>query len=274
MIDSHQHFWQFDPIRDSWINDEMKIIQQDFLPNDLLPVLQANGFDGCITVQSNQTEAENIFQLKNAANNHFIKGVVGWVDLQAKNVAERLEYYSQFPKMKGFRHVLQGEPQRDLMLQPNFMHGINKLQQFNFTYDILILPDQLQYVPQLAEAFPIQKFVIDHIAKPNIKAREMDGWKQAIKAVANYENVFCKISGMVTEADWQNWQTKDFTPYLDSVVETFGTHRMMYGSDWPVCLIAGGYEKALHILTDYFSTFTQHEQDLFFGENAIRFYNV
>jgi L-fuconolactonase len=273
-IDSHQHFWQFDPIRDSWINDEMKIIQQDFLPTDLLPVLQTHGFDGCITVQSNQTEAENTFQLDNAANNDFIKGVVGWVDLRAGNVEERLGFYTQFPKLKGFRHVLQGEAQRDLMLSPKFMNGIAHLAQFGYTYDILIFPDQLQYLPKLLAAFPKQKFVLDHIAKPLIKTGQINDWKKNMEAAAQYHNLYCKISGMVTEADWQNWKPSDFTPYLDVVVDAFGTNRIMYGSDWPVCLVAGGYQKIKSIVTDYFSGFSKDEQHLFFGLNAMNFYNI
>ena len=273
-IDSHQHFWQFDPIRDSWINDDMCIIKSDFLPQDLQPILQANNIDGCVTVQSDQTEAENGFQLQNAAENDFIKGVVGWVDLQANNIEERLAYYSTFEKMKGFRHVLQGEAKRDLMLQPNFMNGIGKLAQFNFTYDLLIFPDQLQYIPQLISAFPNQKFVIDHIAKPDIQHQTITDWQKNIEAVAQYDNVSCKISGMVTEADWKLWQPLDFTPYLDVVVNAFGTSRIMFGSDWPVCLVAADYEKMLAIVTDYFSKFSTLEQANFFGLNAIDFYNL
>lgn len=273
-IDSHQHFWQFDPVRDSWINDEMKVIQRDFLPAELLPVLQANGSDGCITVQSDQTEVENAFQLNNAAENDFIKGVVGWVDLRADNIEERLGYYTQFKKMKGFRHVLQGEAQRDLMLLPKFMNGIARLQQFGYTYDILIFTDQLQYLPKFLSVFPKQKFVLDHIAKPPIKDGQIDSWKKDIQAVAQYHNLYCKISGMVTEADWQNWKPADFKPYLDVVVEAFGINKIMYGSDWPVCLVAGGYEKMKKSMDGYFSSFSKDEQDLFFGVNASNFYNI
>ncbi len=273
-IDAHQHFWQFDPIRDSWINEQMSIIQKDFLPKDLLPILQANGLDGCVTVQSDQTEAENMFQLENASQNSFVKGVVGWVDLQSDEVEDRLAFYSQFNKMKGFRHVLQGEAQRDLMLKPKFLKGIGKLEQFGFTYDILIFPDQLQYLPQFVRAFPNQKFVIDHIAKPDIKNKNIVNWQKEIEAVAALENVSCKISGMVTEADWQLWQPADFTPYLDVVVNAFGTSRVMFGSDWPVCLVAAGYEKMMGIVANYFASFSESEQAHFFGENATNFYSL
>ena len=273
-IDAHQHFWQFDPVRDSWINDEMHVIQSDFLPKQLQPVLQKNNFDGCVTVQSDQSEKENEFQLNNAGQFDFIKGVVGWVDLRAKDVEDRLAYYSSFKKMKGFRHVLQGEADRALMLKPAFMQGISQLQKFGFTYDILIFPDQLKYAAELVAKFPGQKFVINHIAKPNIKEQEIDGWKKNMEALGIYENLYCKISGMITEAHWTNWRPGDFTRYLDTVVETFGTSKIMFGSDWPVCLVAATYEQMLAITTDYFAAFTTGEKANFFGLNAVKFYNL
>ncbi|WP_018612614.1 amidohydrolase family protein [Segetibacter koreensis] len=273
-IDAHQHFWKFDKVRDSWINDEMSVIQKDFLPEDLYPVLVKNKIDGCVTVQSDQSEEENSFQLSNAEKYNFIKGVVGWVDLQAKNIEERLAYYKGFEKMKGFRHVLQGEPQRDFMLRPSFMHGVGLLHKYNFTYDILIFPDQLQHSYQFVKAFPDQPFVIDHIAKPYIKAKKIDDWKKDISAIASCENVFCKVSGMMTEADWKLWKKEDFTPYLDVVTEAFGPNRIMYGSDWPVCLVAASYEKMREVVEDYFSSFSENEKSLIFGENAIYFYSL
>ncbi len=273
-IDSHQHFWKFDPVRDSWINDDMSVIQKDFLPADLDPLLKQNGFDGCVTVQSDQSEAENEFQLNNAIQHDFIKGVVGWVDLCSPQVEERLAYYSQFSKMKGFRHVLQGEKNRAFMLQPVFMNGIRLLKKYHFTYDILIFPDQLKHALKFVKAFPDQPFVIDHIAKPYIKNKKTDEWRKDMEAIAEHENVHCKISGMVTEADWKQWKAEDFKPYIDAVVTAFGINRIMYGSDWPVCLVAASYEKMLGIVKDHFASFTQNEQELFFGGNAITFYNL
>lgn len=273
-IDAHQHFWKFDPLRDSWINEDMKVIQRDFLPSDLEPLLQKNNFAGSVVVQSDQSEEENAFHLTNAEKFDFIKGIVGWVDLQAPNIKDRLEYYSQFKKMKGFRHVLQSEPQRDLMLKPAFMNGIGFLKQYNFTYDILIFENQLQYVPSFVAAFPGQAFVIDHIAKPLIKGGDISDWKAGIAAVAQFENVHCKISGMVTEAGWNDWKKEDFKPYLDAVLEAFGINRIMFGSDWPVCLVAGNYEEVAGIVEDYFSSFSQEEQDKVFALNATRFYNL
>jgi L-fuconolactonase len=176
--------------------------------------------------------------------------------------------------MKGFRHVLQGEPQRDLMLDPTFMKGIGLLKAYNFTYDILIFPDQLKYIPKFAASFPEQKFVIDHIAKPDIKNRKIDDWKKDIETVAGLENVWCKISGMVTEADWKGWKKEDFTPYLDVITGAFGIDRIMFGSDWPVCLVAGGYGQMISLVKDYFASFSTDEQELFFGKNAAGFYRL
>jgi L-fuconolactonase len=273
-IDSHQHFWKFDPVRDSWINDKMKLIQRDFLPGNLEPLLNKNGFDGSVVVQSDQSADENTFQLENAAGNEFIKGIVGWVDLSSPSVEKDLEYLSQFPKMKGFRHILQGEPQRDFMLRPAFMKGVSLLRKYNFAYDILIFPDQLQYITKFVSSFPDQQFVIDHIAKPVIRDGKIHEWKKGIEAIAQYDNVHCKLSGMVTEADWKNWKKEDFRPYMDTVVESFGIRRLMFGSDWPVCLVAASYKEMLGIVEDYFSSFSESEQQQFFGLNATRFYNL
>ncbi len=273
-IDAHQHFWKFNPVRDSWITADMSVIQKDFMPEDLQPLLQANGMDGSIIIQSDQSEEENIFQLGNAQHNDFIKGVVGWVDLQSDGVAEKLAYYKQFGKMKGFRHVLQGEVDRALMLKPAFKNGIGLLKNFGFTYDILIYPDQLQYIPAFAAAFPDQPMVIDHLAKPYIRHGKIEEWKRDMQLVSKFENIYCKISGMVTEADWQSWKLNDFRPYLDVIVGSFGSKRIMFGSDWPVCLVAASYSAMMEIVQNYFSAFTASEQNLFFGENARAFYKL
>ena len=273
-IDSHQHFWKYDPVRYDWIDDNMSVIQKDFLPEDLEPILKANRFDGCITVQSHQSEQENEFQLANADEHDFIKGVVGWIDLRSPKIEERLAYYQQFEKLKGFRHVLQGESQRDFMLRPDFLKGISMLKKYSYTYDILILPDQLKYTTEFVSQFPDQRFVIDHIAKPNIEQKELKDWEKDIKVVAAFENVHCKVSGLVTEADWRNWQPADFNNYLEVVTNSFGTKRLMYGSDWPVCKVAADYGQVVNIVKDYFSAFSQTEQQAFFGGNAIEFYNI
>lgn len=273
-IDAHQHFWKFDPVRDAWINESMAVIQRDFLPADIQPLLSNNGIDGCVAVQADQSEAENKFLLNLADQHDFIKGVVGWIDLQSGNIQEQLSQYSQYKKLKGFRHILQGEKQRDFMLRPAFKHGIAALHAFGFTYDILIFPDQLKYSKAFINAFPYQPFVIDHVAKPYIKDKKIEEWKRDITELAEFSNVSCKISGMVTEADWKNWKKEDFRPYLDVVVEAFGVKRLMFGSDWPVCLVAGSYSEVVNLVSEYFSAFSRDERDGFFGGNATRFYNL
>lgn len=273
-IDSHQHFWKYDPVRHNWINDDMAKIRKDFLPEQLAAVLKDNGVDGCVAVQSDQTAVETDFLLHLSSQHDFIKGVVGWVDLRSPFLTERLEYYRQFDQLKGFRHILQGEEQRDFCLQPAFLNGIAVLEEFGFTYDILILPDQLQYMGDFVSRFPNQRFVIDHIAKPGIAKADMIDWKRDIEKVALYQNVHCKISGMVTEADLTGWKKDDFTPYLDVVVNAFGIKRIMYGSDWPVCLAAAEYADVIGIVKAYFSNFSTQEQELFFGQNAIDFYRL
>ncbi len=273
-IDSHQHFWIFDAVRDSWIDDSMPAIKRDFSPVDLLPVLQQYGIDGCVAVQASQTDDETHFLLEHAAENPFIKGVVGWVDLKADDLEAKLQAYQQHQMLKGFRHVLQSEPDTRYMLHPAFKKGIGALQKYGYTYDILIFPQHLPYAAQLVAEFPDQKFVVDHLAKPPIKAGEIEAWKKDIEALAQHPNVMCKVSGMLTEADWTNWKTEDFTPYLDVVFNAFGTNRVMFGSDWPVCLLAGGYDATMQIIQQYCTKLTDAQQHLFWGGNAISFYGL
>lgn len=273
-IDSHQHFWKFDPVRDSWIDDTMSAIRGDFMPGDLKPILQKFEIDGCVAVQANQSETETEFLLNLAEESDFIKGVVGWVDLRGHEVGKRLAYFSRFKKLKGFRHVLQGEADRALMLSPQFAKGISALKHHDFTYDILIFPDQLGYTHQFVKTFGGHRFVIDHIAKPDIKNKNIDRWANGLRAIARHENVWCKVSGMITEADWQNWVLRDFEPYLDVVFEAFGPKRVMFGSDWPVCNVAGGYKQMLSVVKNYTSKLSEDEQARFWGLNAIEFYKL
>ena len=273
-IDSHQHFWKFDPIRDSWIGQEMAVIQKDFMPDDLKPILNKHGIDGCVAVQADQSEDETKFLLELAEDHDFIKGVVGWTDLRAKDIGKRLEYFKTFKKLKGFRHVLQGETDRALMLTPQFTKGISALKIHDYTYDILIFPDQLGYTYQFVKNFGGHRFVIDHISKPDIKNKNMEKWEKGIRALARHENVWCKISGMVTEADWENWVLTDFKPYLDVIFESFGINRVMYGSDWPVCNVAGGYLQMLSVVKNYTSKLSADEQEKFWGSNAMEFYKL
>jgi len=274
-IDAHQHFWKFDPVRDNWINSDMSVIARDFLPDDLLPILQRNNIDGTVVVQTCHMDEDNRFMLELADQYNFIKGVVGWVNLQSIKVEDKLKYYHErYPKMKGFRHVLQADPDDQLMLRDSFKNGISLLNKYNFTYDILIYPKHLKYAVQLVAEFPDQKFVVDHLAKPHIKTKEINGWKRDMEALSKFPNVYCKVSGMLTEADWYSWKTEDFTPYLDTVFNAFSISRVIYGSDWPVCKLAGGYNRALEILQIYTSRFSEKEQEMFYGGNAIEFYNL
>jgi L-fuconolactonase len=273
MIDSHQHFWKFNPVRDSWITEKMSTIQRDFLPDDLAPILKENNVDGCVAVQADQSEQETIFLLELAAKNDFIKGVVGWVDLKSEKIKDKLSFYTRFPKLKGFRHIVQAEPD-GFLLQKNFIAGIHSLREYNFTYDILVYARQLDEVILFVQKFPDQKFVLDHIAKPSIKKKEFEQWAKRISVLADFQNVHCKISGMVTEADWKNWKPIDFKPYLDFVFNAFGAHRLMYGSDWPVCLVAASYKQQIAIVNEYVSKLSVDEKEMVMGGNAIRFYNL
>jgi L-fuconolactonase len=273
-IDAHQHFWFYDPQRESWITEEMAVIRRDFLPHDLQPLLLEAGIGGCVAVQADQSAEETLFLVRLAAENPLIRGVVGWVDLQAADIGRQLEQYRQFPVIKGFRHILQAEKDRALMLQPRFQRGIAALEAAGYTYDILIYPDQLPFATELVMMYPGQKFVLDHLGKPAIKSGGIEGWMKNIQVLTSQSNVYCKLSGMVTEADWNNWKRDDFRQVLDSVVAAFGTKRLMWGSDWPVCLLAASYRETLQLVEEYFSSFSKSEQDAIFGGNAIQFYNL
>lgn len=274
VIDAHQHFWKYDPVRDCWIDENMRILQRDFLPTELEKILAENGVDGCVAVQADQSEDETHFLIELATRHDFVKGVVGWVDLRAENIGERLAYFAEFPEAKGFRHIVQGEPDANFMLRPNFKRGIESLGKFGFTYDILVFPHQLGAALELVKTFPNQKFVIDHLAKPYIKDGYFEGWAVLMREIGRCENVWCKLSGMVTEADWTHWQYEDFVPYLDLTCASFGTARLMFGSDWPVCLLGGDYGEIKGILEKYLHTFSPHEQGKVWGGNAVEFYNL
>src|SRR5690348_12253724 len=228
-IDSHHHLWKYNSVRHTWITAEMKQIRTDFMPYDLLKELEENSMDGSIAVQADQSETETGFLIGWADRSNFIKGVVGWVDLRGKYLPERLDFYARCPKLKGFRHIVQAEPDDNFLLREDFCRGIGLLKQYNFTYDILIYPRQLPAAIQFVQKFPEQKFVIDHLAKPLIKDKMLEPWALQMKEIAKNPNVCCKVSGLVTEADWKTWKPEDFKPYLDVVFEAFGTGRLMFG---------------------------------------------
>ncbi len=272
-IDAHQHFWNYQAQRDSWIKEDMSKIRKDFLPENLSPILKKNRIEGCVAVQADQSEKETDFLIRCARNHPFVKGVVGWTDLQSPGVQARLEYYYQFHEVKGFRHIVQSEPD-NFILEDNFCSGIGLLEQYNFTYDILIYHHQLPTALKFIKKFPNQSFVIDHLAKPSIRQRQLKPWKQQLQQIAMHENVCCKLSGFVTEADWENWRASDFKPYFETALEAFGPKRLMYGSDWPVCLLAGEYEDQLQITRQFIDTLSPSEKKAIMGENAVRFYHL
>jgi len=272
-IDAHQHFWKYDPVKDAWITPDMETIRKDFLPDDLRPLLSASKMDGCVTVQVDQTAKETLVMLRLADQHPFINGIVGWVDLRSPGVKDQLDYLSQFKKLKGFRHIVQAEPD-GFLLQKDFLDGIKALADFGYTYDLLIFPGQLQEAVRFVRQFPNQKFVLDHMAKPLIRAGSLEPWTKQITALASAGNIYCKLSGMVTEADWKKWAPKNFLPYLDVVFSCFGPKRLLYGSDWPVCLLASTYPQQLAIVEDYLNQLTPSEKQGIMGENAIQFYNL
>tara|TARA_B100001057_G_scaffold75468_1_gene70157 strand:- start:744 stop:1574 length:831 start_codon:yes stop_codon:yes gene_type:complete len=274
IIDSHQHFWNYEPEKHLWIDDEMSVIKRDFLSDDLQKVFAENGVDACVAVQADQTTEETNFLISIAENNNFIKGVVGWVNLRSESIEEDLLKYKKYDVVKGFRHVVQAEQDHNFMLRPEFLRGIELLGKYDLCYDILIFPHQLGAALELVKKFPNQKFVIDHIAKPYIKDGFFEGWAVMMREIAKHQNVYCKISGMITEAGYKTWTTEQVHPYMKLVLESFGAGRVMYGSDWPVCLVAGNYSMVKALVTDFISDLSQEQQNAIMGGNAAKFYNL
>lgn len=273
-IDAHQHFWYYDPVKYSWLDDSMAAIQRDFMPDDLQSLLRKNDFEGTILVQADQSEEETEFLLNLAHKHAFIKGVVGWLDLNSEEVEERLAYFSRDPYFKGVRHTVWDE-RGEFMVEKAFQEGISKLTNFELSYDLLAFDYQLPGAVELVAKFPKQRFVLDHMAKPQISAEGPSAeWKQNIRELGKHQNLSCKLSGLVTETENFDWKDVDFTPFLDVVVEAFGVDRLMFGSDWPICLSAASYEEVLKIQEDYFRNFSEEEKQKIFGKNAAEFYRI
>jgi L-fuconolactonase len=270
-LDAHQHFWSYDAAQYPWIPPGSPL-HRSWLPDDLAALQQPLGFDGSIAVQARQVVEESDWLLGLADKHANVKGVVGWVDLRSDRVEADLERLARHPKFVGVRHVVQEEPDDVFMLGQDFQRGISKLAAYGLTYDILIYPKQLAAALRLAENFPEQPFVLDHIAKPFIKAGLIEPWAMQLRQLAKLPNVHCKVSGMLTEADHQAWRAEQFRPYLDTVFEAFGPARLMYGSDWPVCLFAGSYEQAYRLVDDYARGLTDQQRVGLFGGNAASFY--
>lgn len=267
-IDSHHHFWKYNPKEYDWISNEMSVIRRDFLPSDLAAEIKQAGIDGVVSVQARQIVDETRFLLDFASKNAFIKGVVGWVPLVEKNVARQIDGFNGHPKLRGFRHVIQGEPDDNYILRADFNEGIKALHHWGYAYDILIYEKHLPQTIQFVDRHPQQLFIVDHIAKPVIKNNSFDAWAKNMKELAKRPRVFCKVSGMVTEADWKKWTPAQLQRYFDTVLEAFGPRRLMFGSDWPVCLVASGYTKWVRTVEAAYAKLSADEKAWLFGKTA------
>ncbi|WP_445430970.1 amidohydrolase family protein [Chryseobacterium indoltheticum] len=273
IIDSHVHFWKFDPVRDAWITKDMAVIRKDFLPEDFSLYLNENSIDGCIAVQADQSDEETAFLVNFAKENPFIKGFVGWIDLTSDKLEQLLQNYQSEKLIKGFRHIAEGE-KLDFLLQKNVLNGIALLHQYNYTFDILLRQDQLSDAVKLSEKLPDQPFILDHCGKPDLKKNDLKDWKSNIAELAKNPNIYCKISGLLTQGNWNTIDEKSIFEILDFIFLKFGIKRVVFGSDWPVMLLGGNYALWLELISKYVSQFSKEEQQLFFSGNAMKFYKL
>ena len=269
MIDSHQHFWNYDPERDTWITSEMSVIQTDFYPNT--DDFRSKGIQSCVAVQASSSEEETLFLLALAEQSDFIQGVVGWVDLQQANIEDRLAYFSQFETLKGFRHVVQAEKDPQFLNNHAFLKGVRALDAFDYTYDLLILPHQLDSGIQFCQKLE-QKIVLDHLAKPPIKSGDLKSWKHSLQEFKSLEHVSAKISGLVTEADWQNWTSEQIKDVIFVALEVFGPDRLLFGTDYPVVKVAAELERWIEVYQQAISSLSADEQDKINQLNCTQFY--
>jgi|SRR5215469_4654362 len=273
-IDAHQHFWKYDPTQYEWIDDSMAALRRDFGPEDLALALKENDFDGSIAVQARQSIQETRWLLDLADHSRQVLAVVGWVDLRAPNVKSQLRELTGNHKLLGIRHIVQSEPDDQFLLRRDFLDGIAILEEFGLAYDILIYTKHLPVAIEFVKKFPRQLFVLDHLAKPPIRRGPMDSWAEGIRRLADFPNVYCKLSGLVTEADWGRWTAEQIRPYLDVVFDCFGPDRLMIGSDWPVCLVAASYSRVIGLVRNYISELAPQSLPAVLGDNAARFYRV
>ncbi len=273
-VDSHHHFWKYDPKEYGWMDDSMKAIRRDFLPRDLKSEIDAVGIDAVVSVQARQTVEETTWLLGLAAANRFIRGVVGWAPLINRKVADVLEPLAGNPKLKSVRHVLQDEPDDNYILRDDFNAGINVLSHFHLVYDILIFERHLPQTIRFVDLHPNQIFVLDHIAKPKIKDHVVSPWRENMIQLAKREHVYCKLSGMVTEADHQHWTPQDLDAYFDTALEAFGPRRLMFGSDWPVCLLATSYSAWFNLVSKKIARLSASERDRILGGTAVEAYKL
>lgn len=274
IIDSHQHFWNYHPSTHAWIDSSMAAIARDFKPADLEQVYAQSEVEGCVAVQAAQTEQETVMLLHYAQQYDIIKGVVGWLDLCANDINNKLEHYTQNDFFKGLRHIVQDEEDDFFMLRDDFQQGISQLQRFDLTYDLLIYPKQFEAAIALTQNFPDQYFVLDHLGKPQYNLPMDMHWAEQIEQLADQPKVYCKLSGIFTEIQTKPWQVEQILPYLDHVVRCFGMDRLLYGSDWPVCLLASNFKDHLDLLNSYFSLSDQKDIEKVFATNCIHFYDL
>ncbi|MCP4311590.1 MAG: amidohydrolase family protein [Bacteroidetes bacterium] len=274
IIDTHHHLWSFNEADYGWMDDSMKILKRDYLPSDLQKELEKTEVSGTVVVQARQVIEETRWLLEQADANPFIKGVVGWVDLRSPELVKQLEEFAAHPKLVGVRHVIHDEADDDFMLRPAFVKGIEKLKDFNLTYDLLLFPRHLERAVELVSMFPDQHFALDHISKPDIESGSMQPWKDDIETLAAQSNVWCKISGMVTEANLDSWKYEDFVPYMKVVCEAFGNERIMLGTDWPVCRLGAEYPEVMKIPEKFFSPLSEREKENIYSQNAIDCYQL
>ena len=274
MIDSHHHFWHYDPEEYGWISESMNVLRRDFLPEDLRRETEAAGVEGVVSVQARQTLDETRWLLELAAKYDFIRGVVGWAPLADPDVAGQLERFASVEKLKAVRHVVQDEPDDDFILGEDFNRGVAELRRFGLRYDILIFERHLPQAAAFVDRHPNQVFVLDHLAKPRVRDGAMSPWRENLRELARREHVYCKLSGLVTEADWVRWSPSQLQPYVDVALEAFGPARLMFGSDWPVCLLAAGYSDWVEIVTQMTSVLSPDEQRRVLGETAVEAYDL
>lgn len=273
-IDSHQHFWDLSKLSYPWMPPPPNVLARNYLPPDLKPILDANRFDGCVTVQAAQVDAEAEWMLSLADQYPFIKGVVAWVDLKDPNVGARLDQLQKHPRFKGVRHILHDEPDVKWALQPEVIRGLKELERRDIPYDLLLKPPHLAIVPPLIEALPDLRMVIDHIAKPRIKERVMEPWARQMEELSKHPPLHVKLSGMITEADHAKWKAPDLAPYVNHVYQLWGPERCMFGSDWPVCLLAGSWKQVLAAFTQALGPLPQAAREQLLGGTAMKFYRL
>ena len=274
IIDSHQHFWKYNANRHAWIDESMSVLKRNFMPNDLHPILSRHNIDGCIAIQADQSEDETNFLLNCAMKNKFIKGVVGWVDLKSEKLSNTLKNFTQNRLFKGVRHILQSE-QVDFFQDKAFRRGIDTLTSYRLPYDLLVHHHQLPLAIDIVkQTSPKQIFVLNHIGKPNIDQTVCPVWENNINTLANYQNVYCKISGLVTETTEKEWEESKFTPFIEVVFKAFGSDRLLFGSDWPVCLLNGNYTSVLKTIVNYLANCPKELSNKVLGLNAINLYRI